>query len=104
MKKNDLDDLTVISLKNDPNNLEQPSEELSRWQDMKATIRRALNSYGYGGKFIMEDGHPCWILEPTQPWRRGRIKISIEVLIEEDEQSPQVSESPLDDIRNLGES
>ncbi|MCG9884277.1 MAG: hypothetical protein MH825_01650 [Cyanobacteria bacterium] len=104
MKKKDLDDLTIVSLKDDPNNSEQPSEELSRWQDMKATIRRALNSYGYGGKFIMEDGHPCWILEPMQPWRRGKIKISIEVLVEEDEQSLPANESPLDDIRSLGDS
>lgn len=103
MKKKDLDDLTIVSLKDDPNNPEQPSEDLKRWQDIKATIQYALNSYGYGGKFITEDGHPCWILEPMQPWRRGRIKISVEVLIDEDEQSSQVPESPLDDIRNLSD-
>ncbi|GAB4348068.1 MAG: hypothetical protein Fur0042_14740 [Cyanophyceae cyanobacterium] len=103
MKKIELDDLAIITFKNDPQNSQRPSNELRRWLDVKERILEALRSRGYSDAFTSEDGHSAWILEPAQSWQRGRVRISVEVLIEEDEQSPQAPGSPLDDIRNLSD-
>lgn len=104
MIKKEIDDLTIVSFTDDPDDPQKPSSELKRWQDVKQTILYALDRYDYSGEFVEAEGHPCWLLEPAQPWRRGRVKVSVEVLIEDKEELSSFHESPLDDIRNLGDS
>ena len=54
-------------------------------------------------KVLFESGVPCEILAPNQPWKKGRLLIKIELILDEPEESidskTQV-QSPLDEIRS----
>ena len=60
--------------------------------DFMTELKRYVQGGGTAKEMILGEGLPCEVLKPGAPWRKGKIKVSLEFC-------PDEPISPLDDIR-----
>lgn len=98
MHKIDADRLAIIAYGTE----EEPSDNIHKLGNIFNDIRYRLERGGYE-TWVEEHGEPCWILQPGEQWKRGKLKISFEVYIDDSPIKTDENTSPLDDLRNLND-
>jgi hypothetical protein len=98
MHKIDADRLSIIAYGDE----EEPSENIQKLETIDQDIRNRLKYGDYGSEWL-EEGKLCWILQPGEQWKRGKLKISFEVYIDDSLIKTDENTSLLDDLRNLND-
>lgn len=96
MQKIDANRLSIIAYGDE----EEPADKVHKFATIDQDMREALEHWGYGSEWL-EEGKLCWILQPGEQWKRGKLKISFEVYVDDSPAETDENASPLDDIRSL---
>lgn len=83
-----------------------PHVTFSKNELQEKTIAAFDRYYRDALEVLLESGVPCRVLAPNQPWKTGTLRIKLELILDESEESKESIDaktqvqSPLDEIRS----